>query len=390
MKYAIVNGKVLTSRNTFVDKSLLIEEGMISDIGTCPDCQVMDADGCLVMPGIIDMHGDAFEKLISPRSGCFLPLDIALYEADRQMMASGITTGYLSFTLTWETHNRLRSSEGAQKFIEAYTACRKSLQVANKTHLRFEIYHLEAIPLVQSWLENRQVDMISFNDHLPYFQTLTADKQKLQELAVRNGCSPDEILSMHQEIATLKPEALEGVKQLAGTCRNDDIVMASHDEEDIPTRQWYQAVGCRICEFPCNATVAGYAIDQQDAVVMGAPNALNGGSLYSRLSVRECVDQGICSILASDYYYPAQLQAVFLMAHLGICDLAHGWDLVSKNAARALGLADRGTLEPGKRADVVIVDTTSAKRPSVRATLVNGEVAYSSRPILFDAPGKHC
>jgi alpha-D-ribose 1-methylphosphonate 5-triphosphate diphosphatase len=386
MKYAIVNGKVLTSHNEFVDKSLLIEDGMISDIGACFDCQVIDAEGCLVMPGIIDMHGDAFEKLISPRTGCFLPLDIALYEADRQMTAGGITTGYLSFTLTWETHNRLRSSEGAQKFLEAYIACRKSLQSACKTHLRFEIYHLEAIPLVQSWLENRQVDMISFNDHLPYIQTLTREKQKLQELAVRNGCSPDEILRMHQEIARLKPEALEGVKRLADTCLNNDIVMASHDEEDIATRRWYKAIGCRICEFPCNQEVATYAVVHHDAVVMGAPNALNGGSLYSRLSVRECVDKGICSILASDYYYPAQLQAVFLLAELGICDVAHGWDLVSKHAASALHLADRGTLEPGKRADVVIVDTKSAKRPSVRATLVDGEPVYSSRPILFNAP----
>jgi alpha-D-ribose 1-methylphosphonate 5-triphosphate diphosphatase len=384
MKYAIVNGKVLTSRNEFADDSLLIEDRNIGGIGTCSACHTIDAEGCLVMPGIIDMHGDAFEKLISPRAGCYLPLDIALYEADRQMMATGITTGYLSFTLTWERYNRLRSTEGAQEFHKVYTSCRKSLQVACKTHLRFEIYHLEAIPLVQSWLENRQVDMISFNDHLPYFQTLTKDKQKLQELAVRNGCSPDEILRMNKEVALLKPVALEGVKKLAGTCLNNEIVMASHDEEDIPARHWYKALGCQICEFPCNEEVAGYAIDHHDAVVMGAPNALNGGSLYSRLSVRECVGKGICSILASDYYYPAQLQAVFLLADLGICDVAHGWDLVSKNAARALCLTDRGTLEPGKRADVVIVDTTSVKRPSVRATIVNGELVYSSRPILFN------
>jgi alpha-D-ribose 1-methylphosphonate 5-triphosphate diphosphatase len=385
MKYAIINGKVLTSCNEFVDESLLIENRTIGGIGTGSACQTIDAEGCLVMPGIIDMHGDAFEKLISPRSGCYLPLDIALYEADRQMMAGGITTGYLSFTLTWERYNRLRSSQGAQKLHEVFTRCRKSFHVARKTHLRFEIYHLEAIPLVQSWLEKRQVDMISFNDHLPYFQTLTQDKKKLQELAVRNGCSPDEILRMNEKIALLKPEALGGVETLAGTCRTNEIVMASHDEEDLATRQWYKAAGCRICEFPCNETVAGYAIDHHDAVVMGAPNAINGGSLYSRLSVRECVAKGICSILASDYYYPAQLQAIFLLADLGICDVTHGWDLVSKNAASALQLADRGTLEPGKRADVVIVDTTSAKRPSVRATIVNGELVYSSRPVVFNS-----
>jgi alpha-D-ribose 1-methylphosphonate 5-triphosphate diphosphatase len=380
MNYAIVNAEVLTPQNEFVREPLLIEDNYIGGIGTaCPE-KTIDASGCLVLPGIIDMHGDAFEKLIIPRSGCFLPMDIALYEADRQMVASGITTGYVSFTLTWEPQNRLRHTKGATEFHRTYLACRDSLLVANKTHLRFEIYHLEAIPLVQAWLQSGQVDMISFNDHLPYISALMKDKDKLQEIATKFRRTPEETIRIHEEVARLKPDALAGVKTLATSCLQNGIVMASHDEEDLRTRDWYKAAGCDISEFPCNETVARYAIDQKDAVVMGAPNVLNGGSLYSRLSVQECVRQGICSIMASDYYYPAQLQAVFLLQNLGICSVAQGWDLVSKNVAVALRLSDRGTLERGKRADVVILDTTSSRRPLVRDTIVNGALVYSNKP----------
>lgn len=380
MKYSIVNGNVLTSQNEFVAESLLIDRGNIVDIGASCASKTIDASGCLVMPGIIDMHGDAFEKLITPRVGCFFPIDLALLEADRQMISSGITTGYLSFTLTWETHNRLRSTEGATHFYEVYSRLRDSFRVANKTHLRFEIYHLQGLDLVQSWLQGGHVDMISFNDHLPYVNNLLENTTKLREIANKIGCSPDQAMNLYKDVGSLKPNALEGVKSLAAVCRNNDIVMASHDEEDIETRDWYKDVGCDICEFPCNEQVARYAISNQDAVVMGAPNALNGGSLYERLSVQESVKKQICTIMASDYYYPAQLQAVFLLEKLGICKVAEGWDLVSKNVASALKLSDRGLLKSGKRADIVIIDTHSHSRPTVRATIVNGEVVYAIKP----------
>jgi alpha-D-ribose 1-methylphosphonate 5-triphosphate diphosphatase len=56
-------------------------------------------------------------------------------------------------------------------------------------------------------------------------------------------------------------------------------------------------------------------------------------------------------------------------------DLAQAWALISGNPARATGLTDRGTIEAGKRADLVIVDPV-AKRAV--ATLVQGRIAFLS------------
>jgi alpha-D-ribose 1-methylphosphonate 5-triphosphate diphosphatase len=53
------------------------------------------------------------------------------------------------------------------------------------------------------------------------------------------------------------------------------------------------------------------------------------------------------------------------------------WALVSENPARALGLADRGTIELGKRADLILVDP-QADSPRLVATIANGEIAYLS------------
>jgi N-acetylglucosamine-6-phosphate deacetylase len=49
------------------------------------------------------------------------------------------------------------------------------------------------------------------------------------------------------------------------------------------------------------------------------------------------------------------------------------WPMTSRNAARAIGLADsKGSLEVGKDADLVLLDAEG----QVRATIVAGEVVY--------------
>jgi alpha-D-ribose 1-methylphosphonate 5-triphosphate diphosphatase len=162
--------------------------------------------------------------------------------------------------------------------------------------------------------------------------------------------------------------------------------MASHDEETVAVREWYHGLGCGICEFPCNRETARAARALGDSVVLGAPNALKGGSLYDRLSVREAVAEGIGTILSSDYYYPSQLNAVFLLARLGICTLGQAWDLISRHAAAAAGLHDRGEIAPGRRADLVLVDPTWTERPRVAATLARGRVAYMNGDRPFAHP----
>ncbi len=58
--------------------------------------------GLLVLPGIIDIHGDAFERQMMPRPGVDFPIDVALFESDRQAIANGITTVFHGVTWSWE------------------------------------------------------------------------------------------------------------------------------------------------------------------------------------------------------------------------------------------------------------------------------------------------
>jgi alpha-D-ribose 1-methylphosphonate 5-triphosphate diphosphatase len=95
-------------------------------------------------------------------------------------------------------------------------------------------------------------------------------------------------------------------------------------------------------------------------------------------SAEAMVRAGACDILASDYYYPAMARAAFLLAERGALPLAEAWALVSTNPARAAGLDDRGSIAPGKRADLVLVDPEGAGAPRVLATIAAGRLAFLS------------
>jgi alpha-D-ribose 1-methylphosphonate 5-triphosphate diphosphatase len=84
-------------------------------------------------------------------------------------------------------------------------------------------------------------------------------------------------------------------------------------------------------------------------------------------------EAGLCRVLTSDYFYPAMLQAPFILAARGILPFTAAWPLVSSNPAAAGGLTDRGTLTQGARADLILVEPSPY--PRVLATIANGQIA---------------
>ncbi len=119
--------------------------------------------------------------------------------------------------------------------------------------------------------------------------------------------------------------------------------------------------------------VARAAQRANDFVVMGSPNVVRGRSHIGWASAARMAEAGICTVLSSDYFYPAMLRAALILADRGVLDLARAWALVSANPARATGLLDRGSIAEGKRADLVLVDRISS-RPV--ATIAAGRIAH--------------
>jgi alpha-D-ribose 1-methylphosphonate 5-triphosphate diphosphatase len=130
----------------------------------------------------------------------------------------------------------------------------------------------------------------------------------------------------------------------------------------------------RIAEFPETLAAAEAARAGGDFIVLGAPNVVRGGSHNGNVSAAELIGMGLCDALASDYHYPSPRRAALRLARGGI-GLGMAWKLVSEGPARVLGLHDRGALEVGKRADLVVLEGASHR---VAMTMAGGRISYMS------------
>ena len=127
------------------------EAGVITGIGLDTTAEgTIDARGLLVLPGIVDVHGDAFERQVMPRPRVAFPLDIALLESDRQAVSNGITTVFHGVTWSWEPG--LRGAENARAILAGIERIRPRLGADTRYHLRHETYNLDAEPEITEWL----------------------------------------------------------------------------------------------------------------------------------------------------------------------------------------------------------------------------------------------
>ena len=108
---SIRGGQLLTGGDLAI-AGLRLEDGRVAAVDAAPEAgdRVLDASGLMVLPGIVDMHGDAFERQIMPRPKVRFAYDLALMDTDRQLVANGITTAYHGLTLSWEPGLRIRAA----------------------------------------------------------------------------------------------------------------------------------------------------------------------------------------------------------------------------------------------------------------------------------------
>jgi len=371
----IEGGRVLQERE-FSDSSLSMEAGRIGRIGGGSDHAAIgiDADGLLVLPGIIDLHGDAFERQMMPRAGVDFPIDVALFDSDRQAISNGITTVFHAATWSWEPG--LRSGENAKRLLEAIETLRPKFAADTRFHLRHETYNLDAEAEIGSWLLAQRVDLFAFNDHMDSTIASLAKPQKRSRMVDRTGLSSDAFDQLVDRIVSQRQDVPDSIARLALNASEAGVRMLSHDDDSPSMRKTFRAHGVRIAEFPVNEETAREAAEGGDFIVFGAPNVVRGGSHTGWTRAADMIEKGLCSILASDYYYPAPILAAFRLAVDGVLPLADAWGLISAAPAQAAGLADRGVLTEGQRADVLLVDDTVPLRPRIVAVFVAGHLVH--------------
>ena len=369
MSWIIEGGKTLRGTELLAD-DLFVADGAIAE-NPARDARRFDASGLLVMPGLVDIHGDAHERQFQPRPGIGFPAALAMRDSAAQLISCGITTAYLGVTLSWEPG--LRSLDAWRGMKAALREMKGSSATDLRVHLRFEADNFDALDDALADIASGDVHLLGFNDHTPSIVKKLGNLDDVAKYAGRAGMKADAFMAMAQQVYARRDEIPAARTRLAEAAANADIPMLSHDDDSIERRALFRAHGARICEFPITEEVAADARAAGEAVVMGAPNVVRGGSHLGWASAAPLAERGLVNVLASDYFWPAMMEAAFVMAGRGVLDLPRAWALVSANPAEACGLHDRGRLEAGLRGDVVVVD--AARRAPV-AVFAEGRLAW--------------
>lgn len=368
---AVVGGRLVTPE-AVIDGGIRIVGDRIVDVGDIDASAdtVVDADGQLVMPGLIDLHGDDIEQHLRPRSGAPVDIPMALASVDRANVAAGITTKFhaISFELD---EDEGRSPALAATLTDAITHA-EDLLVDHRLHARCELTQDRCVEAVLEVIDNGDADMVSVMSHIPgkgQFRDVEAFREYYESANDRTAEEAAEMIDKRTDIpmATIR----ERVDRVVERAHEAGAVTASHDDENPREVERLAESGVDITEYPITFDTAERANQLGMTTAMGAPNLVRGGSQWGNLATAEAIGAGVVDTLVADYHPPSLLAAVFVETGESLPDRVRRATTAPADAA---GLTDRGRLDSGNRADLIVVDREPT--PTITTAVVAGQPVY--------------
>jgi alpha-D-ribose 1-methylphosphonate 5-triphosphate diphosphatase len=366
---AVLPGRVLD------DARVAVRDGRIAEVGPHPPGSAADVDGggALCLPGLVDVHSDGLERERLPRPGAEVPWRFALLSFEGKLRAAGITTVFHGAAFEQgEGSLKVRSVDAALELCRQVAERGEGL-VEHRILHRLDVRSAGGLAALRTRLAALGATaVVSHEDHTPgqgqyadrtYYERYLMGTQDLSAEQAR--AHVDAFVASREANRAVRDEALSF---LAGLAHAGRVRLFGHDPASAAEIAALADRGGAVAEFPTTVDAAVAARDRGMPVVMGAPNALRGGSHSGNASARELVARGLVTALASDYLPSGLLAAPFLLAADGVTTLPAAVGLVTAGPAEAVGLPDRGSLAPGARADLVLAEA-GRPWPVVRAVL---------------------
>ncbi|NBJ69457.1 MULTISPECIES: phosphonate metabolism protein PhnM [Clostridia] len=381
--YVIHNGKVITEETILEGHAVLVTGETIqaiireTEIDSYPEAKRINANGGYISPGFIDIHSDYIETVASPRPTSMMDFNISLREAEKILIGHGITTMFHSLSFYREDafdHKPIRQPEHVQRMVDAIANTHHELHlIRHRLHARFEIDNIAEVDQLIRNIEADKVHLLSFMDHTPgqgQYRDLEVYRETL--LGYRD-LSDEAVQTIILERKNVECMTVERIQEVAELAIAKGIAVASHDDDNIDKLHLVKSFGTTISEFPITLEIAKKAKELGLKTIAGAPNVLLGGSHSGNLSAAEAIREDCIDILCSDYYPAALLHAIFSLSETHGNDLHDMFMKVTLNPARAVRMDDEiGSIKPGKKADMIVIERMDDGYPMLTVTMVNG------------------
>ena len=352
----LTGARVVLTDAVIDDGAVLIEDGVIAAINpeSGGGAQTLDLRGMTLMPGMIDLHCDALEKEVEPRPNVHFPLDFACAQADKRNAAAGVTTVFHALSFANEELG-VRNNAFAASIARAVNAWNPHGLVDNRVHCRYEVTDPSAPDILLELMAADEMHLLSLMDHTPgqgQFKDIAAYREYLARTYKKSESELDRLVE--NKLAQAEG-AMSRIRRLIDAAQGKGIRISSHDDDTPEKVATLHDLGVSISEFPINLEAARAARERGMSTVFGAPNILRGKSQSGSMRALDAVLAGVADCLCADYHPATLIVAVFRLPELAGIGLADAVRLVSANPARAAGLADRGAIAVGLRADLVAV-----------------------------------
>jgi len=339
---------------------VLVDDGKIAAVGTeiaaPPDAEIIDADGRVLMPGFVDCHThacwagdrvDAWEKELqesvagkSPKTPDRLqPIVHAVREATRKQLAAALRTRLDLILAGGTTTIEVKSGYGLNLDAELKQlhAIQRAAQEFPGTVISTALlgHALDGEPATYTRMVVREMLPAVWHE----FPGITEDAR----------CGAD-------------AWPVEACVRLFERARNHGLPIRVHADELAPTGIVAEALKMHArsidhLENAAKADLLALAESHTCAVMLPAAS-FHARERYARAGA--FVDSGGLLALASDYNpisAPTHAMPFVIALAVRYCGLTPAEAIVATtvNAAAVLGLDDRGTIEPGKRADLILL-----------------------------------
>lgn len=385
--YTIRNVRAVLPDRILEDAAVVVREGCIAAIeqGHRASNAELDGSNLLLMPGLIDIHTDALEKERLPRPGAALPWDFSLMSFESKLVAAGITT---VFHGTGFQHH---SAHGNERSVELALEMCSHIDPASRHRVDHRVLHRIDIrsELGLGTLRGRLDELTSFDvpplvsheDHTPgqgqYVDRTNMERYIMHAEGKSEAEARQQVDWLIEESRRTEPVREESLRYLGDLARAGRIRLMGHDPDTVEVVDAMLERGAVASEFPTTMAAARRSREVGLSNVAGAPNVLRGGSHAGNVAAAELVSVGLVDALASDYLPSGLLAAVWVLVEQGVCDLPSAVRLVTSGPARVAGLTDRGSIEVGQRADLVLIDDRHHAWPHAVTTLKSPWVSAS-------------
>lgn len=373
MEQVIRNARVVTRDADFIGQVRLRGE-RIAEVSRGAGVVGEDWEGDLLLPGVVDLHTDNLERHFFPRPNIDWDPVSASVVHDGLCASVGVTTVFDSLSIGSFGYSTSRKQDNLVRLVDGLGAAAAAgmLKADHRIHWRCEtssdVLAEHAPPLAAHALTG----LFSLMDHTPG-QRQYRNLDRFLAMWRGEGVDDAEIDRRLADFRAKQARNAAGNRRLvAGIAHEAGVPLVTHDDEEEAHIDEAADLGATVAEFPVTEAAARRARAAGMTVVMGGPNLIRGGSYSGNVGAAALADAGLIDAFASDYVLRSLIECAFVLA-----DPPFGWSLaeavatVTAAPARAAGLADRGAVEAGLRADLIRVRRV-AGRPLVRETWTGG------------------